>query len=168
MKKVFLALVLCLSLATSGASAAISGSSSQATGTGSKGQKLTVSQTKGLENGSTVKVTGSNYDMKLGIYVTFCVMPKKGKKPELCGAYNMFGGNTQAFWISSNPPFYAAALVTPFNKGGKFSVNLLLTKTTAYKGADCTKVQCAVLTRADHTNGSNRTADVFVPIFFTK
>ncbi len=168
MKKVFLALVLCLSLATSGASAAISGSSSQATGTGSKGQKLTVSQTKGLENGSTVKVTGSNYDMKLGIYVTFCVMPKKGKKPELCGAYNMFGGNTQAFWISSNPPFYAAALVTPFNKGGKFSVNLLLTKTTAYKGADCTKVQCAVLTRADHTNGSNRTADVFVPITFTK
>lgn len=168
MKKVFLALVLCLSLATSGASSAISPLSSQATGTGSKGQKLTVSQTKGLENGMTVKVTGSNYDMKLGIYVTFCVMPKKGKKPELCGAYNITGGSTQAFWISSNPPFYAAALVTPFNKGGKFSVNLLLTKTTAYKGADCTKVQCAVLTRADHTNGGNRTADVFVPIFFTK
>lgn len=168
MKKVFLALALCLSLATSSASVAISPPSSKATGTGSKGQKLTVSQTKGLGNGVTVKVTGSNYDMKLGIYVTFCVMPKKGKKPEVCGAYNMLGGSTQAFWISSNPPLYAATLVTPFSKGGKFSLDLLLTKTTAYKGADCTKVKCAVLTRADHTNGSNRTADVFVPISFTK
>ena len=73
---------------------------------------------------------------------------------------------SQAVWISSNPPLYAALLVTPFKKGGKFKVELPLSKTIGDK--DCTKVKCAVLTRADHTKGDNRTADVIVPITFSK
>lgn len=165
MKKILLALTMSLSLVIPSAASAAGTPSSKVTITGSEGQKLTVSQTKGLKN-AKVTVTGSNYDQDIGIYVTFCVIPKKGKKPDHCGAYNITGINSQAVWISSNPPIYAALLVTAFKKGGKFKIELPLSKTIGDK--DCTKVKCAVLTRADHTDGDNRTADVIVPITFSK
>lgn len=166
MKKILLVLVTSLTLLTPSAGYAANPPSSTVTVTGSEGQKLTVSQTKGLKKDAKVTVIGSGYDKDTGIYVTFCVIPKKGKKPDHCGAYNITGINSQAVWISSNPPLYAALLTTGFKKGGRFKIELPLSKTIGDK--DCTKVKCAVLTRADHTDGDNRTADVIVPITFSK
>ena len=166
MKKILIVPIVIFCLISSSAGYAVSPPSSKVTVVGAEGQRLTVSQTKGLEKDAKVTVTGSNYNKDIGIYVTFCVIPKKGKKPDHCGAYNITGINSQAVWISSNPPLYAALLVTPFKKGGKFKVELPLSKTIGDK--DCTKVKCAVLTRADHTKGDNRTADVIVPITFSK
>lgn len=166
MKKILLALVTILTLLIPSTGYAASASSSKVTVTGSKGQKLTVSQTKGLKKDAKVTVTGSGYNKDVGIYVTFCVIPKKGKKPDHCGAYNITGINSQAVWISSNPPLYALLLVTSFKDGGKFKIELPVSQTIGDK--DCTKVKCAVLTRADHTNGDNRTADVIVPVTFSK
>jgi hypothetical protein len=166
MKKILLVLVTSLTLIIPSAGYAATPPSSKVTVVGAKGQKLTVHQTKGLKKDSKVTVTGSGYDKEVGIYLTFCVVPKKGKKPDHCGAYNITGINSQAVWISSNPPLYAALLVTAFKDGGKFKIELPLSKTIGDK--DCTKVKCAVLTRADHTNGDNRTADVIVPVTFAK
>ena len=61
--------------------------SSQAAGfpnsaTGPAGQVLTVDDADGLEDGQKITVKGRGYDLKVGIYATFCVMPAKGKKPE--------------------------------------------------------------------------------------
>jgi hypothetical protein len=166
MKKILLALITTFALIIPSAGYAAGTPSSKVTVIGPEGQKLTVSQTKGLKKDSKVTVSGSNYNTEVGIYVTFCVVPKKGKKPEHCGAYNITGIDSQAVWISSNPPLYATLLVTPFKKGGAFKIELPLSKTIGDK--DCSKVKCAVLTRADHTNGDNRTADVIVPVTFNK
>jgi hypothetical protein len=166
MRKLAIATITIIGLLFVSASQAAQTSSSRVTVVGAEGQKLTVSQTKGLKKDAKVTVTGSNYNKDIGIYVTFCVIPKKGKKPDHCGSYNITGINSQAIWISSNPPFYAALLVTAFKDGGKFKVELPLSKTIGDK--DCTKVRCAVLTRADHTNGDDRSADVIVPISFAK
>lgn len=134
---------------------------------GPLGQTLTASIGKEpLPSGETTEVTvsGKGYAVKTGIYVTYCVLPKKGKKPEHCGAYNPTGINTQAHWVSNNPPFYAVLLAGKFGKGGTFKVTLPIgSKIGDY---DCTKVQCAILTRADHTNSSYRKADVIIPVTF--
>ena len=133
---------------------------------GPKGQQLKVSQTTNLTDGKRITVTGSKYSNELGIYVTFCVIPKKGSRPEICGPYDVTGANNQSVWISSNPPIYAAFLVTPFSKNGSFKVTIPVhSKIGDY---DCKVLKCAVLTRADHTNSNNRTADVIIPVTFKK
>lgn len=134
---------------------------------GKAGQTLTASIAKGTlpaDETTNVTVSGKGYNTKTGIYVTFCVMPEPGKKPETCGSYNITGINSQAVWISSNPPFYASLLVKKFGKGGSFKVSLPITSTIG--DIDCTKVKCAIVTRADHTNPENRKADVIIPITF--
>ena len=131
---------------------------------GPAGQTLTVSAFKNLTEDQDVVVTGKGYNLKTGIYVTVCVVPPKGKKPEICGAYDITGQNSQAVWVSSNPPLYAQLLVTPFGKGGTFKVTLPMKQ--MIHDNDCKVVRCAILTRADHTNAANRKADVIIPITF--
>jgi hypothetical protein len=134
---------------------------------GVAGQTLTVTLPQGgLTKIGTNKVVikGTGYKKKVGIYVTFCVLPAVGKKPEHCGSYNPLGINSQAHWISSNPPLYAALLAKKFGKGGSFEVTLSISSSIG--NYDCTKVRCAIVTRADHTRPKNRKADVFVPIKF--
>ncbi|MFM6962758.1 MAG: hypothetical protein ACKOWJ_00605 [Micrococcales bacterium] len=98
----------------------------------------------------------------MGIYVAFCVIPKKGLRPEICGPYDITGQNNDSVWVSSNPPFYAAALVTPFSKTGSFKVQV---KVHRFIGdIDCRVSRCAILTRADHTQPNLRSADVIVPV----
>lgn len=133
---------------------------------GAKGQILKVSKTKNLVDGEKVTVSGHKYNMKIGIYATFCVIPELGTRPEICGPYDVTGANNQSVWISSNPPIYAAFLVTPFSAGGSFKVTIPVhTKIGDY---DCRVVKCAVLTRADHTNSDLRSADVIIPVKFKK
>ena len=143
--------------------------------TGPTGQVLTADSTQSLQDGQLITVKGRGYDLKVGIYVTFCVLPEKGKKPESCGHFDITGQNNQAVWVSSNPPFYAALLVKNFDKvtktvkgkkvsTGSFTVEIPVSKMIGDN--DCSVVKCAILTRADHTRSDYRKADVIIPVTF--
>ncbi len=144
------------------ASAATSAKSTAVTAKGSKGQTLTVAKTKNLVDGSSVTAVGKGYDLNTGIYLTYCVVPPKGQRPEICGPFDVTGAHNDSFWISNNPPFYAALLVKHFDAKGGFKFSIKVTRFIGNQ--DCKKVQCAVLTRADHTASGNRLADVIVPV----
>lgn len=131
---------------------------------GAKGQTFTASASLNLTDGQKVRLSGKGYNTRVGIYVTYCVIPPKGQRPEQCGPFDITGRNNASFWISSNPPLYAAALVTKFGKGGTFKVSMAATRKIG--DADCAIVRCAFTTRADHTRSDNRTADVFIPVKF--
>jgi hypothetical protein len=138
--------------------------SSKKTVKGPTGQTLTVSATS-VKNGQTVTVTGQKYNRRVGIYLAFCVIGVKGVAPGPCGGgVNTSGSTTSSIWISSNPPAYGKSLAIPFSKTGGFKRSI---KVSRYIGKiDCARVKCAVVTRADHTKSSNRTADVIVPVKF--
>jgi len=139
----------------------------RASSTGRKGQKLTVTPTRGLSAfGQTVKVSGRGFDETVGVYVGLCVMPRPGAKPTPCGGGVDQDGSSQASaWISSNPPPYGANLAKPYKRGGKFTVRI---KVSPRIGSyDCRVVRCAIVARADHTRAYDRTWDVSVPVSFT-
>ncbi len=171
-----IALALALTVAAPVAAApAAPAAATPKTATGPTGQVLTVDASQLLEDGQMVTVKGRGYDLKVGVYATFCVLPEKGKKPESCGHFDITGQNNQAVWVSSDPPFYAALLAKPFDKvtkkvknkkvtTGSFSVQVPVSKMIGDK--DCTVVKCAILTRADHTRSDYRKADVVIPVSF--
>jgi hypothetical protein len=143
--------------------------------TGTVGQMLKVDASKNVDDMQKLTVTGRGYDLKVGIYVTFCVIPPKGKRPELCGPFDVTGQNNQAVWVSSNPPIYALPLVKPFDKvtstvkGKKISTGSFKVQVPATRMIgtyDCKVVKCAILTRADHTRSDYRKADVIIPVTF--
>ena len=137
-----------------------------ATVKGPTGQTLTATPTKNLPANATtvITVTGKGYSTKHGIYATFCVIPAKGEKPDLCGPFDITGKNNQSVWISSNPPVYGVALAKPFGKGGTFKVKVPVQSKIG--DLDCTVLKCAILTRADHTQPDYRKADVIIPVTF--
>jgi hypothetical protein len=143
--------------------------------TGTVGQMLKVDASKNVDDMQKLTVTGRGYDLKVGIYVTFCVIPPKDKRPELCGPFDVTGQNNQAVWVSSNPPIYALPLVKPFDKvtstvkGKKISTGSFKVQVPATRMIgtyDCKVVKCAILTRADHTRSDYRKADVIIPVTF--
>jgi len=143
--------------------------------TGVSGQILKVDAVKNVDDMQRLNVSGSGYDLKVGIYVTFCVIPPKGKRPELCGPFDVTGQNNQAVWVSSNPPIYAIPLVKPFDtvtkkvNGKKVSTGSFKVQVPATRMIgtfDCKVVKCAILTRADHTRSDYRKADVITPVTF--
>jgi hypothetical protein len=143
--------------------------------TGTVGQVLKVDASKNVDDMQKLTVTGRGYDLKVGIYVTFCVIPPKGKRPELCGPFDVTGQNNQAVWVSSNPPIYAIPLVKPFDtvtktvKGKKIATGSFKVQVPATRMIgtyDCKVVKCAILTRADHTRSDYRKADVIIPVTF--
>jgi hypothetical protein len=158
----FIAVALALSVAASGSPAKAASNSTAVTAKGSKGQTLRVSATKDIKDGTAVTVVGKGYDTKTGIYLTYCVVPKKGKRPELCGPFDVTGQSNDSYWISNNPPIYAALFVDRFSDKGTFKLNIKVKR--FIDSYDCKKLKCAVLTRADHTDSSNRSADVIVPV----
>ena len=169
------ALTALLSLTLVVASTSPSMAAAPKSATGPTGQVLTVDASQQLEDGQMVTVKGRGYDLKVGVYATFCVLPEKGKKPESCGHFDITGQNNQAVWVSSDPPFYAALLAKPFDKvtkkvrnkkvtTGSFTVQVPVSKMIGDK--DCTVVKCAILTRADHTRSDYRKADVVIPVSF--
>lgn len=169
-----LALILTVpSLAVAASAAPASAAPSPATGPTS--QVLKVDASTNVYDMQKLTVTGSGYDLKVGIYVTFCVIPAKGKRPEICGPFDVTGQNNQAVWVSSNPPIYAIPLVKPFDKvtktvtgkkrsTGSFKVQVPATRMIG--SYDCKVVKCAILTRADHTRSDYRKADVIIPVTF--
>ena len=149
------------------------------TATGPIGQVLKVDASRNVTDNQMLTVSGSGYDINTGIYVTFCVIPPKGQRPELCGPFDITGQHNQAVWVSSNPPIYAITLVKPFTSVTKtVKINGKLTKKTTGSFTvqvpatrmigtnDCKVVKCAILTRADHTRSDYRKADVIIPVTF--
>ena len=51
---------------------------------GAQGQVLSVSA-KTAKSGSMITVKGRGFDETVGIYLAFCVVPKKGQLPTPCG-----------------------------------------------------------------------------------
>jgi hypothetical protein len=133
-----------------------------ATVKGSQGQTLSVSTTT-AKSGAMIKVTGNRFDETVGIYLAFCVVPKKGQPPTPCGGgVNKAGLGEASFWISSNPPPYAIGLTEEFLPGGRFTQKVEVSKKIGK--FDCTKVKCAITVRADHLRGADRSYDTFIPI----
>lgn len=174
MKKILIASLLALVIsATASTSANASAHSfspvskpTLALAKGPTGQTLTATPTKNLPADKTTNITviGKGYSTKHGIYATFCVIPPKGEKPELCGPFDITGKNNQSVWISSNPPVYGLALAKKFGKGGTFKVTVPVTSKIG--DLDCQVLKCAILTRADHTQPDYRKADVIIPVTF--
>ncbi|GLU50433.1 cell wall protein [Nocardiopsis ansamitocini] len=141
---------------------------------GSGSAKLTVSKTSGLNpEGESVTVTGSGYDTAKGIYVAFCDTANAGASspPSPCvGGVDMEGASGSSAWISSNPPPYGEGLATPYDgtgADGGFTIQLTLRAKDEFTDCLADGVQCAVISRNDHTRTSDRGQDVFVPVTFT-
>jgi hypothetical protein len=139
-----------------------------ASATGPRGQTLTVAPATGLApSGAEVDVTGSGYDPELGIYVALCVDQGPGTAPSPClGGATVEGGTGSSAWISSDPPPYAVGLAEPFGTGGTFAVRLRLTAADQFVDCLAEGTRCVLSTRADHTAGGDRSADVKVPVRF--
>ena len=145
---------------------AISPASADSSSTGQFGEKISIA-TKSFKAAQTVLVNGSNFDETVGIYLAYCVLPKKGTIPTPCGGgANKTGIGDASYWISSNPPPYGAGLAIAFKPGGRFSQTLEISKKIG--AFDCTKVKCAVTVRSDHLHEGDRTHDLFIPISFSK
>jgi len=129
---------------------------------GSQGQVLTASATT-AKSGSMITVTGNRFDETVGIYLAFCVVPKKGQPPTPCGGgVNKPGLGDSSFWISSNPPPYAVGLTEEYLPGGRFTHKVQISKKIGK--FDCTKVKCAITVRADHLRSNDRSSDLFIPV----
>lgn len=129
---------------------------------GSLGQTLKASITT-VKSGAMVSVTGDHFDETVGIYLGFCVIPKKGAAPTPCGGgVNKAGTGEASFWISSNPPPYGVGLAEDFLPGGRFTKKLKISKMIGK--FDCTKIKCAITVRADHLRSDDRSYDLFIPI----
>jgi hypothetical protein len=154
MKKLLTALVVIALLAMPSAQAA--------SVKGMQGQVLTTSAIS-AKSGSMITVSGDRFDETVGIYLAFCVVPKKGQPPTPCGGgVNKAGLGDASFWISSNPPPYAVGLTEEFLPGGRFTHKVKVSKKIGK--FDCTKVKCAITVRADHLRSNDRSSDLFIPI----
>ncbi|MFF8357841.1 immunoglobulin I-set domain protein [Streptomyces chartreusis] len=140
--------------------------SGSGTATGPNGQRLTVTPVNDLATkNQTLKVTGSGYDTKKGIYVALCVDNGDGEPPTPCiGGVDMSGGSHSSAWISSDPPDYGAELAVPYGAGGTFEVELTVDAKDEH--TDCFKATCVLATRNDHTVSGDRSQDVKVPVRF--
>ena len=129
---------------------------------------LTVSQSANLSgDGQTVTVTGNGYDTNKGIYVALCVATPKGTLPSPCGGgVDMEGDGGASVWISDNPPSYASGLPIAYGAGGSFRVSFkvgpIINSIT-----DCRAVQCAIVTKNDHTINNDRSQDLQILVTFT-
>ena len=128
---------------------------------------LTVSQGDQLRvEGQRVRVRGSGYDRSKGIYVAFCVDNGPGQQPTPCGGgADTEGRSGNSVWISDLPPAYGTGLAQAYGPGGTFDVEISV-RAQLNDDVDCRQVQCAVVTRADHTRSNDRSLDVVVPVSF--
>jgi hypothetical protein len=131
---------------------------------GANGAILSISKNV-LSRDSLVQVSGKSFDETVGIYLAYCLVPKKGQPPTPCGGgVNKTGTGEASFWISSNPPPYGIGLAIPFNPGGQFSQTVAVTRKLGKY--DCKKVKCAITVRSDHLHEGDRSHDIFIPITF--
>ncbi|WP_432150668.1 hypothetical protein [Streptomyces sp. bgisy029] len=117
--------------------------------------------------GQNITVTGSGYNPGQGVYVSLCVVDgaQGANKPSPClGGQDESGTTGASHWVSS----LGGGLpnTSPFGAGGTFSVRIHV-KADLGGGNVCgDTVECAVVTRADHTDTNDRKYDVHTPIDF--
>lgn len=147
--------------------AAVAGNGSRSAD-GSLGQRLTVTPADDLPvEGASVRVAGSGFDPAVGVYVALCVDQGAAVAPSPCvGGVDMEGAGASSAWVSSNPPDYAGELASPFGPAGSFDVTLTVNAADEYVNCLAEATRCVVATRADHTAGADRSADVRVPVTF--
>lgn len=130
--------------------------------TGSHGASISIAQSK-FSKDMKIKVSGRNFDETVGIYLAYCVIPKKGGAPSPCGGgINKSGTGEASYWISSNPPPYGDGLAIPFTPGGRFTEVVAVTRKIGK--FDCRKVTCAITVRSDHLHEGDRSHDIYIPI----
>jgi iron complex transport system substrate-binding protein len=129
---------------------------------------LEVDRADGLApDGDVVRVRGSGFDTRVGIYVALCVLDgvESGAPPSPCGGgVDVEGTGGASIWISDTPPPYGVGLALPYGPGGTFDVELAVS--VRIGDVDCRERACGVVTRADHLRRSDRSQDVVVPVTF--
>ena len=127
---------------------------------------LEVAPAEGLDpDGDVVRVRGSGFDTRIGIYVALCVLDGEEGPPSPCGGgADVEGTGGASIWISDSPPPYGVGLALPYGPGGTFDVELAV---SAHIGdVDCRERACGVVTRADHLRRADRSQDAAVPVAF--
>ncbi|MEV7579082.1 hypothetical protein ACIRUY_27510 [Streptomyces erythrochromogenes] len=118
--------------------------------------------------GQNVTVTGSGFNTGKGIYVGLCAVngAQGAAKPTPClGGSDQSGTTGASHWINN---IFGGTLAntSKYGPGGTFSVTIHV-KADLGGGQICGEtVECAIVTRADHFNSSNRKYDVHVPVTF--
>ena len=160
-----MAVWLALPIVVSGCAGQHVGAAPAASPTAVVGPHLEVSPGTTATGVTRLTVTGSGFDETKGIYVAYCLVPQPGQPPTPCaGGADTSGELAASVWVSSNPPPYGKDLAIPFEPGGSFEVQIAVPP--AIDDIDCRVQTCGIATRADHTLGSDRSQDVFVPITF--
>nr|WP_030119834.1 hypothetical protein [Streptomyces californicus] len=114
-----------------------------------------------------ITVSGSGYNTGQGVYVSLCVVngAQGANKPSPClGGQDESGTTGASHWVSG----LGGGLpnTSPYGAGGTFSVRIHV-KADLGGGNVCGEtVECAVVTRADHTDTNDRKYDVHTPIDF--
>ncbi|MFK0011866.1 hypothetical protein [Streptomyces sp. NPDC091027] len=118
--------------------------------------------------GQNITVSGSGFNTGKGVYVGLCAVngAQGAAKPTPClGGSDQAGTTGASHWIN-NTFGGTLANTSKYGPGGSFSVTIHV-KADLGGGQICGEtVQCAVVTRADHFNSSNRKYDVHVPVAF--
>lgn len=129
---------------------------------------LVVSLTNDLDpDAQTLRVRGTGYDTTKGIYVGLCVLQGPDQQPSPCGGgIDKSGSSGSSAWISTNPPAYGVGLAVPYADGGSFDVEITVSA-AVNDAVDCRRVECAIVTKSDHTIISDRSQDVVIPVTFS-
>lgn len=118
--------------------------------------------------GQNITVTGSGYNTLQGVYVSLCVVDgaQGANKPSPClGGQDESGTTGASHWVS-NLGGGTLPNTSAFGTGGTFSVQIHV-KADLGGGNICgDTVECAIVTRADHTDTNDRKYDVHAPIDF--
>ena len=128
-----------------------------------------------VEPGETLRIEGSGFDARIGIYVAVCAIPVSpeekpgpclGGIPEGAQAGDIDESQLTSAWVTDDWAWrgFATHQYTDASEG-TFSVALTIPP-PADNGLDCRQTRCAIATRADHTAGSDRVQDMLLPIVY--
>lgn len=130
-----------------------------------------------LRSGDELVLRGTGYDAAIGIYISICAVPENPEsKPSPClgglpeGAMaGEAAGHTSAassYWITNDWAWRLFAS-GEYAADGSFEVHLIVPD-ARQEGLDCSKVPCAIATRADHTAARDRVQDMLLPVSFVE
>ncbi|MEV3872655.1 hypothetical protein [Streptomyces sp. NPDC049906] len=163
---VFSAAALSISLASSASAA--TGSRTIVDGSTTYNLSISAPNTAAAA-GANITVTGTGYNAGQGIYVGLCAVSgsQGANKPTPClGGQDQSGSTGASYWVSN---FGGGTLPSSstFGTGGSFSATIHV-KADLGGGNVCgDTVDCAVVTRADHTDAGDRKYDVHIPVTFS-
>ncbi|MCX5600773.1 hypothetical protein OOK29_21720 [Streptomyces phaeochromogenes] len=126
--------------------------------------------------GQNIAVSGSGYNTIQGVYVGLCVIPDGvvpgdpstyTSRPTPClGGADQTGTTGASHWVS-NFGGGTVANSSAYGSGGSFNVSVHVNPNIATGQVCGTDVDCAIVTRADHTASGTRSYDVYIPVTFS-